>query len=141
LWWFFDSFVKEKYMKKLAAFLVLLLAVGISTLAWSSAVKRFDPGTETCRVFNQKILWEGFELFNSSCKTCHFRGNDKGASFLHTESKTMKAWNRVFLDRYPKCAKQGEWDHLSQTQLLRLNDYLFRFAADAYDPYDASDCG
>lgn len=128
-------------MKKMFGILLIVVAVGLSTFAWGSATKRLDPGSQTCRVFSQKILWEGFNIFKNSCKSCHFKDNDQNAPFLHTESKSMKAWNRVFLKKYPKCAKSGEWDHLSQSQLLRLNDYLFRFAADSYDPYDASDCG
>ena len=53
----------------------------------------------------------------------------------------MKGWDRVFFKEYPQCAKNGEWDHLSQEDLLRVNDYLVRFAADPYDPWDAADCG
>ena len=135
------SSTKGKMMKKLVGSIMLVAVVCLSTFAWASATKRLDPGTQTCRIFNQKILWEGYEIFNGSCKSCHFSGNDKNAPFLHTESKSMKAWNRVFLEKYPQCAKDGEWDKLSKSQLLRLNDYLFRFAADSYDPYDAADCG
>ncbi len=128
-------------MKKVIAGVIVCVALFSAAVVWASATKRLDPGTQMCRIFNQVTLWEGREIFQNSCKTCHFTGNDQGASFIHTESKSMKGWNRVFYKKYPQCAKNGEWDNLSQEQLLLLNDYLFRYAQDAYDPYDASDCG
>jgi len=129
-------------MKKLG----ILLACGIIVLfliseASSSPRKRLDEATQTCRIFTQPTLWDGYRTFQNSCKICHFTGNDKGAPFLHTESKTMKAWNRVFATRYPKCARDGSWGDLEQEQLMRLNDYLYAKAANAYDPWDAADCG
>lgn len=106
--------------------------------------KRLDEATQVCRILTfQNSGWasEGSKIFAKSCKSCHTRDNDKGATFLHSESKTMKAWNRVFLEKYPQCAKDGQWDDLSADQLLKLNDYLFRNAANTYDPNDADDCG
>jgi len=67
----------------------------------ASPTKRCDETTGTCRIFTHKSLWEGFKVFRHTCKSCHHRGNDKHAKFLHTESKTMKGWNRVFAKRYP----------------------------------------
>jgi len=96
---------------------------------------RFDATTQTCRILNRGQLdWdsqpygEGGKVFREFCKSCHTRDNDKGAPFLHSESKTSEGWNRVFAKRYPKCAKDGTWDALTQEQLLKVNDYLFRFA-------------
>ena len=124
----------------------ILLACGALVLffiseAGSSPRKRLDEATKLCRIFTQNTLWDGYKTFKNSCKNCHFTGNDKGASFLHTESKIMTGWNRVFATRYPQCAKQGSWDNIEPEQLMRLNDYLFSKAADSYDPYDAADCG
>lgn len=107
----------------------------------ASPRKRFDPATQSCRVFTQNTLWDGYESFQNSCKSCHFTGNDKGAKFLHSETKVMKGWNRVFAERYPECAKKGYWDNVEQEQLMRINDYLYAHAADSYNPYDAADCG
>ena len=129
-------------MKKLGilfscgAILLLFAAV-----AASSPRKRLDEATQVCRIFTQPTLRDGYKTFQNSCKSCHYTGNDKGASFLHTESKIMKGWNRVFATRYPECAKKGYWDNLDQEQLMRLNDYLYSKAADSYNPYDAADCG
>jgi hypothetical protein len=128
-------------MKKGLTGLIICIALFSAVAAWASSTKRFDPGTLQLRTFDQVSLWEGRQIFQDSCKNCHFRGNDKNAPFLHTESKSMKAWNRVFYKKYPKCAKNGEWDNLDQEQLLLLNDYLYRYAADSYDPNDAADCG
>ena len=129
-------------MKKLgflfACAAVLLLFISEAS---SSPRKRLDEATQLCRIFTQPTLWDGYQTFQNSCKTCHYTGNDKGASFLHSESKIMKGWNRVFATRYPECAKKGYWDNIEQEQLMRLNDYLFAKAADSYDPYDAADCG
>jgi hypothetical protein len=134
------KFNREGCMNKIIIF-VAITVVFISSFAWASATKRLDPGTQTCRVFTPVTIRDGREIFKNSCKKCHYRGNDQKASFIHSESKIMRGWNRVFMDEYPQCAKNGEWDHLSQEDLLRLNDYLYRFAADSYDPWDAADCG
>ena len=117
---------------------LLLFLIG---QAEASPRKRFDPTTQTCRVFTQPALWDGYKTFQRSCKSCHYKGNDKGAPFLYTESKIMKGWNRVFAKRYPQCAKDGKWDNIDPEQLRRVNDYLYAHAADSYDPYDAADCG
>ena len=106
--------------------------------------KRFDEETQTCRIldfYNSGWVSDGSKIFAESCKACHSRDNDKGASFLHSESKTMKGWNRVFYKKYPQCARDGYWAKLSPQDLLKLNDYLFRNAANTYDPVDAEDCG
>ena len=110
----------------------------------ASPKKRLDEATQVCRILTfQNSGWvsEGNKIFAKSCKNCHNRDNDQGATFLHSESKTMKAWNRVFLEKYPQCAKDGKWADLSKEDLLKLNDYLFRNAANTYDPNDADDCG
>jgi len=106
--------------------------------------KRFDEETQTCRIldfYNSGWVSDGSKIFAESCKTCHYRDNDKGAKFLHSESKTMKGWNRVFYQKYPQCEKDGYWAKLSPQDILKLNDYLFRNAANTYDPVDAEDCG
>ena len=132
---------RGQVMKKCLVLFIMIAALSISALSIASPVKRLDPGTQICRIFTQTSLWEGYEIFQNSCKNCHFTGNDKNASFIHSGSKSMKGWNRVFLKRYPQCAKKGEWDHLDEEQLMKLNDYLYRYASDSYDPYDANDCG
>jgi hypothetical protein len=106
--------------------------------------KRFDEETQTCRIldfYNSGWVSDGSRIFAESCKNCHSRDNDKGAKFLHSESKTMKGWNRVFYKKYPQCARDGYWAKLAPDDLLKLNDYLFRNAANTYDPVDAEDCG
>ena len=70
------------------------------------------------------------------CKSCHFRDNKKGAPFLWSESKSSRAWNRVFAKRYPDCAKDGSWSAMNLDQQLKLNDYLYRFARDSQDISD-----
>lgn len=123
----------------LVPFVAVILLGLISTAAQAVPSKRLDPASQTCRTFTSATLWEGRQVFLTSCKTCHSRDNDQNAPFLHTESKTMNGWTRVFFKRYPQCAKAGAWDGLSEEQLLRLNDYLYRNAADSWDP--SSDCG
>ncbi len=133
-------------MKKNAIVGLLVAAFVLAGLATAEAspTKRFDQTTQTCRILtfhNSGWVSPGAKLFQQNCKSCHYRGNDKGASFLHVESKTMKGWNRVFYKKYPKCAKNGKWDNLSQEELLQINDYLYRNASNTYDPNDAEDCG
>ncbi len=104
---------------------------------------RLDSTTDTCRDFSKGELefasrpWgAGGKAFQSNCKSCHFRGNTKGATFLWVESKSSKGWNRVFAQRKVACAKDGSWDSLSMDQILKLNDYLYRFALNSGDAFD-----
>ena len=106
----------------------------------STPKERFDEVTQTCRsldFYNSGWVREGSRIFSDSCKSCHYRGNEQGAPFLHSESKTMKGWNRVFVSRYPTCAGSGAWDTLTTNDLLKVNDYLFRNAANTM-PFCAS---
>jgi cytochrome c2 len=112
--------------------------------AQASPSKRLDERTQTCRIldfYNSGWVSEGSKIFKSSCQSCHFQGNEQAAPFLHSESKTMKGWNRVFFEKYPKCAKSGAWAKLSEDELQKLNDFLFRNAASTYDANTATDCG
>ncbi len=127
----------------LAATLAATILLGLAT-AEASPRKRLDDRTQVCRIldfYNSGWASEGSNIFQESCKNCHHRGNDKGATFLYSESKSMKGWNRVFFERYPQCAKNGEWASLSEDQIQKLNDYLYRNAANTYDANDAEDCG
>lgn len=120
------------------------LLIGISaSFSHARPATRFDETTQTCRLLNSGPLeatsrpyGEGGKIFRQSCKNCHNRNNDKGAPFLWAESKTSKAWNRVFTQRYPQCAKEGQWDHLTQEEVMRVNDYLYRFSYDSLDRFD-----
>lgn len=110
--------------------------------------KRFDEGTQMCRIIDQgRLDWEsdhwgtGARKFNEVCKGCHMRGNDKGAPFLYMETYGSEGWNRVFSKRRIKCKLDGSWDILSKEELLLVNDYLYRNANDTYDPNDADSCG
>ncbi len=109
----------------------------------ASPKKRYDPGTQTCRVFTIDSLWwgQGAKIFQNNCKSCHYRGNKQGAPFLYSESKPPRGWNRVFEKKYPQCAKDGSWGDLTLDDQLILNDYLYRNGADTYDPNSAEDCG
>jgi hypothetical protein len=132
---------------RVTAFLIstaLLVVFCLPVTGQASPRKRFDEETQTCRIldfYNSGWVSEGSKIFAESCKNCHYRENDKGAKFLYSESKTMKGWNRVFNKKYPQCAKDGYWSGLTPEDLLKINDYLFRNAANTYDPVDAEDCG
>ena len=129
--------------KSMVMCVVVLVGLAFAAAAGASPQQRFDSGTKTCRVFGFDSGWwgTGGQIWRSKCKSCHTRDNDKGASFLYMESKSSKAWDRVFLEKYPQCAKDGEWDSLTMEETLQLNDYLYRFGANTYDPNDANDCG
>jgi hypothetical protein len=132
-------------MKKQAILLIisLFICIGIISIADSSPKKRYDPGTKMCRDLTKfSSFWagEGAKVFKDNCKVCHFSGNSEGAKFLFSESKSGRAWNRIFLKRYPQCAKNGQWASLTEDERLKMNDYLFRYADDTYDPNDADDC-
>ena len=116
-----------------AAGLAVLFLVVAAMPAYAKPTKRFDRGSAGIRELTFSDLRDGYKIFRQNCKSCHHRGNDQGAKFLHTESKTMRAWNRVFYQRYPQCASAGAWQSLSREDLLKLNDYLFINAADAVD--------
>ena len=123
---------------------VILLTVSIALQAEARPKKRYDATTKTCRILDYGPLewdsraWgEGGKVFQEVCKVCHTRDNDKGAPFLYTESKTPQAWNRVFAQKYPKCAKDGAWDKITLDQQLKLNDYLYRFGLNSEDVNDS----
>ena len=129
-------------MKKIVIVLIsCFFLMYLGGQAGARPTKRCDSTTKSCRIFTSATLWEGYNLFRHNCKSCHHRDNKKGAKFLYTESKVRKGWDRVFAEKYPLCAKNGSWGNLTTEQLARLNDYLYKNAADTYDPYDASDCG
>ena len=124
--------------------LILFMSGSLAATLQASPSKRLDPLTNTCRILNFYTAgWKspGAKIWKASCKSCHRRGNTVGAPFLHTESKTPKGWTRVFVKRYPKCARTGKWDDLSLEQIVALNDFLYMNAAGTYDPNDAEDCG
>ncbi|MCK9294589.1 MAG: cytochrome c [Desulfobulbaceae bacterium] len=122
---------------------VFALIIGPAAVGQASPVKRFDPGTQTCRILGFDSMWwgDGAKIFQNNCKSCHYRGNDKGAKFLYAESKSPEAWNRVFFQKYPQCAKDGSWGALSLNDQLQLNDFLYRNGANTYNPNSAADCG
>ncbi|MEN8256281.1 MAG: hypothetical protein ABFS09_00275 [Thermodesulfobacteriota bacterium] len=120
---------------------LLLTSLTFVPLAFANPEVRFDYTTKQCRNFGDgQLEWDsrpwgiGGKTFSQICKKCHNRKNDK-APFLYVESKTSKGWNRVFAQRKVKCAKDGSWDGMTLDQQLRLNDYLFRFAAFSQDAY------
>lgn len=117
--------------KVLVLVVAVVLAVAFLSPAWAGPAKRYDPGTMTLRDLTFGNLRDGYKTFREVCKSCHHRGNAQGAKFLHTESKSMRGWNRVFYELTPRCYKDGAWKGLSAKELLKLNDYLFSNAFDA----------
>lgn len=137
-------------MKKKIAVIVVMVAALVSL---SSAGRvfaadgngetayRFDPATQTSRALEFKNTWDGYKLYVSNCKSCHFRGNDKGARFLDTDSRTMRGWNNVFYKKNVRCAEDGSWAKLSPEDLLDINDFLYSKAYDSWDPRSNKSCG
>lgn len=124
---------------KVIVWTIVITIGGLSSaISWAGPEKRFDEGTKMCRSITLSNLFDGYKAFRTLCKGCHKRDNDVGAKFLETESKTNKAWNRVFWQKYPACAKNGSWDSLTFDERLKLNDYLFYKAWGHDDPNDAS---
>ena len=76
-------------------------------------------------------------MFQEVCKSCHRRDNDKGAPFLWVESLSSNGWNRVFAQRYPKCASDGSWGGTSLEDIQMINDYLYRFGYGSQDITDS----
>lgn len=126
----------KRNKKIIISLLSLLLSSTISlSCAEGKVLKRYDPTTKSCRILGFDSFWggKGRRLFDQKCKVCHTKDNSQNATFLYSESKTPKAWNRVFFTKYPKCAKTGAWK-ASRDELLLINDYLYRNGADTYDP-------
>lgn len=137
--------LQEAHMKRLMVSAVVLFAgfaIGTAT-GHAGQLKRLDQTTQTCRILGADSMWwgKGAKIFQNNCKTCHVRDNDKGAPFLHSESKSPEAWNRVFYKKYPACSKDGSWGNLALNDQLLLNDYLYRNGANTYDPNNAASCG
>lgn len=129
-------------MKTCVSILIWTVVAMALTIAVANASpgKRFDAGTKTCRTLTQENDLAGYKVFRKVCKGCHGLDSEVG-KFLYNESKVGNAWNRVFAEKYPKCARDGSWAKLSLEDQLTLNDYLFRTGANSYDPKDARDCG
>lgn len=131
-------------MKRYLMFGVAVVFAGNVSLAVAGVSKRLDKTTGMCRELtfdNSGWRSEGHAIFQNTCKACHNHKNNKGASFLYAESRTMEGWNRVFYEKYVKCAKDGSWSNLSREQLLRVNDYLYWNAFGTYDANNAERCG
>ena len=124
-----------------AAFLALLSQGLVFAEDGGEAAYRFDPIIQSSRALEYKNLWAGYNRFKSSCKSCHFRGNDKGAQFLSTDSRTMRGWNALFYKKNVRCAREGSWAKLSPEDLLVINDYLYSNAYDTWDPNTSKSCG
>ncbi len=127
----------------LIAVLCVSVVFGFFTQAEARPKSRYDATTKSFRILESGPLewdsspWgEGGKVFREVCKRCHSRDNDKGAPFIWAESKTSAAWNRVFAERYPKCANDGSWDGITPDQLLKLNDYLYRYGLNSQDITD-----
>ena len=132
----------------IALFVAFTVAAMLATVIQARPSKRLDERTQMCRFLDQGQLdWEsepwgrGGQKFQEVCKSCHFQGNDKGAPFLHAQSKMSKGWNKVFAKRRVQCAKDGSWDGLTEDDIQFINDYLYRNAAWANDPNSADSCG
>lgn len=132
-------------MKQGAALILLFFFVGIAMEAVASPKTRYDEPTDTCRNISEgRLEWEsrpwgtGGKLFRAECQSCHSRNNGEDAPFLWVESKSSKAWNRVFSQRYPQCAKNGSWDTIPMEKQLVLNDYLYRWAKNSQDVNDSA---
>ena len=115
----------------------LLVAICAAPASAGETQYRFDPVSQKSRALIFTNTFPGYRVFAEECKNCHFTGNDKGAPFLHTESKSARAWNRVFLTRYPECAQKGYWDDIPTEKMLKLHDFLYSEARDHYNPYSA----
>lgn len=130
-----------KWKKKvIVTVLSLLFCYSFSfTFAVAKDLKRYDPITKSCRILGFDSFWggKGRRLFDQKCRSCHTKNNSQNATFLHAESKSPKAWTRVFFTRYPKCAKTGAWK-ITLDETLLINDYLYRNGADTYNPNIAS---
>lgn len=125
---------------------LLFCAVGIGDLQ-ARPNKRFDERTQMCRLLGQgRLDWEseawglGGKKFQEVCKSCHTRGNDKGAPVLTSQSYTSRGWNTIFASRRVRCAQEGAWGSLSEEDIQFVNDYLFRNAAWTYDPNSSDSC-
>lgn len=120
----------------IAAMLCLVFCYSISlSCATAKDLKRYDPVTESCRILGYDSFWggKGRRLFEQKCKLCHTKNNSVNATFLHSESKSTKGWNRVFLTKYPKCAQTGSWK-VTLDETLLIHDYLYRYAANTNNP-------
>jgi hypothetical protein len=127
----------------LSILMVSVLFTAFSLPAEAKDLKRYDKGTDSCRILGGDSMWygKGRHLWADRCKSCHTRKNDKGAPYLNAESIPPRGWNRVFYQRYPLCAKNGAWDGITLEDQLAINDFLWRYGANTYDPYDETKCG
>jgi len=134
--------------EKLAVIIVIAAVLGLLPQArvfaddeGGETAYRFDPATKTSRALEFKNTFDGYKLYKSNCKSCHFRGNDRGARYMNEDSRTMMGWNVLFYRKNVRCAKDGSWAKLSAEELMYINDYLYSKAYDTWDPRTAKSCG
>jgi len=134
----------RKMKEKIAVIVVMVASLTFLSHAHVFAgetVYRFDPATQTSRAMEFKNTFGGYKLYKSNCKSCHYRGNDKGAQYMNEDSRTMRGWNAVFFRKNARCAKDGSWANLSAEELTCVNDYLYSTAYDTWDPRTNRSCG
>jgi len=134
--------------KKIAVIVVMAASLALLSQAkvfaddeGGETAYRFDPATQTSRALEFKNTFDGYKLYKSNCKNCHFRGNERGALYMNEDSRTMMGWNAVFYRKNVQCAKDGSWAKLSAEELMFINDYLYSKAYDTWDPRSAKSCG
>ena len=130
--------------EKIAVIVVMVASLALLSrvpVFAGETVYRFDPATQTSRAMEYHNTWEGHKLYKSNCKSCHYRGNNKGAQYMNEDSRTMRGWNLVFFRKNAPCAKDGSWAKLSTEELAYVNDYLYSVAYDSWDPRTARSCG
>lgn len=142
VWYYIHAIIKKAFhdiiMKRIrfragAATMLITLLAAPNLLSAAPRV-RLDHETGAVRQLTFANTRDGYAFFRRVCKTCHTRDNDRGAPFLHSESKTPRAWDRVFITRYPRCAGDGAWDSLAAGEISQLHDYLYQNGRDTFDP-------
>jgi len=116
------------------------IAIGFALLS-AAETPWYEAGSHSNRPMKFGNIREGYKIFRSNCKKCHFRGNIEKDIFLCPESKNMTGWNRVFARENTVAEENSCLEGLSTDELMDLNDYLYTHASDARNPNDDMECG
>ncbi len=120
----------KKGLAILFGFFLCTIFVSVTFAAPERPDRRYDKINDTCREFKFQYMRDGARIFKDVCKSCHNENYNSGLRPMTAfvpRSYSPGQWTRFLNgEKTPQCSKDGAWSSLSEDELLKLNDYLYR---------------
>ncbi len=127
--------MKKGIVVLLGVFLISLFAAE----TFAAPDRRYDKVNDTCREFKFKYMREGARIFKDVCQSCHNEEYDNGLrpmTVFVPRTYSPGQWTNFLTGaKIPKCSKDGSWAGISDDDLLKLNDYLYRGGYGTWNTY------